>query len=178
MAIELEKYLNNRLGRALDFVLHDLGLTAKARRPGQKPRKQDLARTLVEWVSCSKAPTLYSPILVQRLSQPRKSSMPANVKVSSPERVDQFRDVIRKAVTPSHVGSVPNNFGAASAGTPKAEEWRKVFTIFLPLALILMFGLGIISELSEMEASLYRVLDHTMHLVCAIRLACKRVTTP
>jgi hypothetical protein len=99
------------------------------------------------------------------------------VKVSTPERIAKFREVIQTTTTPSHVGSVPNNFGSAAVGTPKAEEWRKVFTIFLPLALITMFGLGEISVLNRTEVALRNILNHSMQLVCAIRLACRRVTS-
>ena len=76
-------------------------------------------------------------------------------------------------MTPSWVNSVPHNFGAAAAGTPKAAEWRTVFTIYLPLCLISLFGTP-----SSYNSRSYAVLDHTMQLVCAVILACTRSTNP
>ena len=84
---------------------------------------------------------------------------------------ETFHSVIRDTIVPSWVGSVPRNFGTAAAGTPKADEWRMVFTIYLPLCLISLFGYP-----SSDNPQHYQVLDHTMQLVCAVIIACTRKT--
>ena len=89
----------------------------------------------------------------------------------TPDVFKTFHDVIRNTITPSWVGSVPHNFGEASAGTPKADEWRTIFTIHLPLCLILLSGTP-----GNQNAGHHQALDHTMQLVCAVILACARIT--
>ena len=82
----------------------------------------------------------------------------------------QLRDVIKNADKPSWVRSVPENFGAAAVGTPKADEWRTLFTVYLPLALII--------AVSRHEgAKNMAALEHTMALVCALLVSCKRTVT-
>lgn len=82
--------------------------------------------------------------------------------------------VIKNTVTPSSMRGVPSNFGDAAAGSVKADEWRTMFTIYIPIALVTLWGTG--SSLdkpnSEREA-----LDHTMALASAITLACKNTMT-
>ena len=90
--------------------------------------------------------------------------------VITPDVFKKFHDVIHNTITPSWVGSVPYNFCAAAAGTPKADEWRTIFTIYLPLCLISLLGTP------SDNPRLRQVLDHTMQLVCAVLLACTRVT--
>ena len=87
-------------------------------------------------------------------------------------KVLQVRDVIRDTATPSWVRSVPYNFGDPAAGTLKADEWRTMITIYLPIALISLWGEGT-SHVSIDEAThLQCVLDHTMCLVSAVWLTC------
>ena len=92
-------------------------------------------------------------------------------KIITPSVFEKFHHVVKHTITPSWVGSVPHNFGEAAAGTPKADEWRSVFTIYLPITLLLLFGQP------DSSPQLKAILDHTMQLVCAVLLACKRVTT-
>jgi hypothetical protein len=113
---------------------------------------------------------------LQRIRHPLKSATPLGVRISSPEILEKFREVIRNTKTPTHVGSVPSNFGSAAAGTPKAAQWRTVFTIQLPLALIVLFGI-LPPSASATEQLRSLQVDHTMQLVCAVLLACKRATT-
>jgi hypothetical protein len=89
----------------------------------------------------------------------------------------RIKDVIRDTTTPSWLESVPNNYGDAAAGTIKADEWRNLSTIFIPLALISMWGEGT-SHPSPQDAVTFRqILDHTMLAVSAISLACMRTMT-
>jgi hypothetical protein len=95
----------------------------------------------------------------------------------SPEIIDRIRNVIRTMETPSWFPSVPANFGDASAGTLKAAEWRALATLYLPVALISLWGEGSIHTTPEAARSAREVLDHTMLLVSAVILICYRSST-
>ena len=88
-----------------------------------------------------------------------------------------IQQVIKEADAPSWLRLVPHNFGEARAGTLKADEWRTMAMVFLPLALVSMWGEGSVHPSKEVADHLRRVLDHTMHLVSAIQIACYRVMT-
>ena len=79
-------------------------------------------------------------------------------------------DVICHTATPSWLGSVPSNFADASASTIKADEWHSLITVYLPIALISLWGSG-------EQAHLKSMLDHTMELVCAVTIVCACTTT-
>jgi hypothetical protein len=87
------------------------------------------------------------------------------------------RDAIINTETPSWINSVPKNFGEASHGVLKADEWRTLSTIYLPLALVTLWGEGTEHKSSADASNFRRILDHTMALVSAIRLACLRIMT-
>jgi hypothetical protein len=89
----------------------------------------------------------------------------------------RIKDVIKNTAVPSWLNSVPYNYGEAVAGTVKADEWHNLSTIFLPLALISMWGDGTSHASPEEAAQLRQVLDHTMLLVSAIWLACMHTMT-
>ena len=95
------------------------------------------------------------------------------LKISTQETMARIKEVIANTTTPSWVNSVPKNYGDASAGVMKADEWRSLSTIYLPLALISMWGVGT-THMSPTNSIRFRhILDHTMLLVSAISLACK-----
>ena len=50
--------------------------------------------------------------------------------------MQRIRSVIKETMVPSWVNSVPCNYGDASAGVLKADEWRNLGTIYFPIALI------------------------------------------
>lgn len=91
--------------------------------------------------------------------------------------MQHIKDVIQDTTVPSWINSVPYNYGEAKAGTMKADEWRNLSTIFLPLALISMWGIGSQHSSNEDAIQLCQILDHTMLLVSAISLACMRTMT-
>lgn len=91
--------------------------------------------------------------------------------------MERIREVIHDTDTPSWVNSVPKNFGDASAGTLKADEWRTMFSIYLPIALVSLWGEGTSHSSAEVSSKLRDMLDHTMALVSAILIACLRTTT-
>jgi hypothetical protein len=99
------------------------------------------------------------------------------MKITTPPVLQRIRDVVKDTVTPSWVRSVPSNFGEASAGTLKADEWRTMMTIYLPIALISLWGAGSSHPSSETAARFRKILDHTMSLVMATRLICMRTTS-
>ena len=81
---------------------------------------------------------------------------------------------------PSWLSSVPHNFGDAAAGTLKADEWRTMTTVYLPVALISLWAKGSTQPTQVSQSAtvrLKRILDHTMDLVSAVSLACMRTTT-
>jgi hypothetical protein len=80
-------------------------------------------------------------------------------------------------VTPSWLQSVPRKFGDKSSGTLKADEWRTMATVYLPIALISLWGTGTIHRSSADAIYLRAVLHHTMDLVCAVSTACLRTMT-
>lgn len=92
--------------------------------------------------------------------------------------MQHIRQVIKDTATPSWVSSVPANFGSANAGTLKADEWRYIITVYLPLALVMLWGEGSPGSFSENQPTLSRLLDSTMALVCAMTIASKRTMTP
>ena len=94
------------------------------------------------------------------------------------ETLQHVKNVIATTNVPSWVESVPVNFGDAATGTLKADEWQTLGTIYLPLALISLWGNGCRKASSDYEAScLHAYLDHTMLIVSAMVIACKRTTS-
>ena len=96
---------------------------------------------------------------------------------STPEVMHHIQTVIRETSTPSWFRSVPYNFGEARAGTLKADEWHSLATVYLPLALISLWGEGSEHPSDAVAVQLRRILDNTMALISAIRIACSRRMT-
>ena len=48
----------------------------------------------------------------------------------NPVVMQHIGDVVNNMATPLWLRSVPRNFGDASAGTLKADEWHTMFTVF------------------------------------------------
>lgn len=88
--------------------------------------------------------------------------------------IDHLHLVIAQTRKPSWIRGLPPNFGVSTAGTPKADEWRTLFTIYLPLTLISLWR-GIVSGPPENRQLL--VLKNTMHLVSAISIMCRHTVT-
>nr|GAT58598.1 predicted protein [Mycena chlorophos] len=138
--------------RALRWVAHslDLDLTGVTKRA-------DYARILMVW----------------RRTMPRKSN-DENVrpKAINTDQLKFIQRVIADTATPSWVNGVPSNYGESSAGTIKADEWRVLSTIYLPIALVLLSGTG-----EEEDPRLRGMLDHSMALFSAVILVCRHVIT-
>ena len=100
-----------------------------------------------------------------------------NVLTNSMETLLHIRMVIRNTEVPSWVYGVPAAFGEAKSGTLKADEWRSLTTIYLPLALVILWGIDSNHPNQHSAEVLQNHLDHTMRLVSAIQLALYRHTT-
>lgn len=84
-----------------------------------------------------------------------------------------IQHVIKSTITPSWINSVPGNFGNAAAGTIKAEEWRSLSGIYLPIALIALWGPGSVHPSPAIANRALEILNHTMLLfnaACIISL--------
>ncbi|KAE9385262.1 hypothetical protein BT96DRAFT_1007225 [Gymnopus androsaceus JB14] len=84
--------------------------------------------------------------------------------------------VIRYATTASWLNSVPKNYGEANAGSTKADEWRILSTVYLPIALITLWG-DDIGHAPPSDSFLMKALDHTMAFFQATIIACKYTMT-
>ncbi|KAI0634151.1 hypothetical protein C8Q77DRAFT_1173032 [Trametes polyzona] len=162
--VELEKTfrdlcskLTRKNLKPLKFVADSLRLPTE---PG-KPSKRMLADALLLW---------------QR-AMPLNSSGKERRKVATPEVLERIRAVISETDSPSWLASVPKNFGDAAAGTLKAHEWRILCTVYLPLALISLWGDGSSMVSADSATWLKQVLDHTMMLVSAVTVVSARVMT-
>ena len=90
-------------------------------------------------------------------------------KLCTRETLRHIQYVIKNTSTPSWVNSVSNNYGEPSAGSIKADEWRTLATIYLPIALVTLWGYtnGLPST---SESSFLWALGHTMALFQAVTL--------
>lgn len=103
--------------------------------------------------------------------QPDKSLYPS---LRTHEVLQTIRLCIKNIKVPTWINSVPANFGDAREGSLKADEWRTLCTIYIPLALVVLWGEGSKHSDEAYEKRCRSVLDHTMKLVCAVNIACKR----
>lgn len=148
---KLQDSLVHKNKSSLRYVCHSLGCVPEKK---TRPFKVDYAKALVQW----------------RTQQPLVADANMDIRdCSSKQALERIRSVIRTTAVPSWLGSVPKNFGDTSAGVIKADEWRSLVTVYIPIALISLWA--------NPEAGLKPTLDHTMSLVSAIHLACARTMT-
>jgi len=98
-------------------------------------------------------------------------------KVVTPAVLHHIRSVIAEADAPSWLSTVPYNYGDPAAGTMKADEWRALGTIYIPIALISLWGTLDSSSTDAKDLLAQKLLRHTMLLVSAVILAMKNVIT-
>ncbi|KIJ11066.1 hypothetical protein PAXINDRAFT_85099, partial [Paxillus involutus ATCC 200175] len=67
-------------------------------------------------------------------------SAPQSVKFRTREVIERIQSVIRSVDTHSWLRSMPHEFGAPKADTLKADKGRTMITVYLPLALVSMWG--------------------------------------
>ncbi|KAJ7110437.1 hypothetical protein C8R44DRAFT_633882 [Mycena epipterygia] len=76
--------------------------------------------------------------------------------------------------TPAWVHHVPKNYGEPAAGSIKADQMRLVMTIYLPIALVIMWA-----EQTGPDAGHFRaLLNHAMALFQAVTIVCRYAMTP
>ncbi|KAJ3797277.1 hypothetical protein GGU11DRAFT_756848 [Lentinula aff. detonsa] len=140
---DLRKALKQSNGDALAHVCTDIG-----RLPAGKIVKDDMVNQLMTW----------------RMSKPLEQMQ--SVKLDSSGLLKRIQQVIREAVTPAWVTNPPPDVGLAKAGTLKAEHWRTLFAIHVPLAVLSLWNEG--SPLASPDAqSMTSVMETIMYLTCA-----------
>jgi len=89
--------------------------------------------------------------------------------------MDEIRSDIVNMLRPSWLTSVPSEFGSASYGKLKADQWRVLGTTFLPVSLVRLWS---VVEVGNPRSERCRqILDVTMSLLSAVAIACSRVTS-
>ncbi|KAF8591820.1 hypothetical protein K439DRAFT_1644119 [Ramaria rubella] len=139
--------------KPLKFVCNDLGCPL-----GSKCLyKSDYIKALIQWVG-----------------RPMTDGQAVPLKLATPEVMLHICNIIKDTVIPSWINSVPPNF---AAGMLKADEWRTLSTIYLPLALISLWGAGTIHPNVDIGTKMRTILDHMMSLFSAVRLVCMQTMT-
>jgi hypothetical protein len=89
------------------------------------------------------------------------------------ELLMKIRDASREMLIPSWMTRLPREFGSAAAGSLKADEWRVVSSLYVPLAMIMEWSEGTDNtvEVTEERKKKIDLLQLTMHLTSAI-LSC------
>ncbi|PPR03093.1 hypothetical protein CVT26_004612 [Gymnopilus dilepis] len=92
--------------------------------------------------------------------------------------MDEIRSDLKKIMTPSWVTSVPVNLGSAAHGKLKADQWRTLGTIHLPLALTRLWSNDWSQHSQDSrEGQCHLILLVTAALVSAVILGTSRTIT-
>ncbi|KAJ4492192.1 hypothetical protein C8J55DRAFT_556633 [Lentinula edodes] len=151
---QLRVNLNRQTLIALTFVCIDLDIL-----PEGKFGKTELIDKLVKW----------------RLTKPL-DPLP-RVVIASDKVLQTVQKAIREISVPSWIVRPPSDMGLQQAGTLKADHWRVLFNIHLPLALISMWGKGSPSAVDN-AAEMVPVLETSMHLTCVSILMTRNSLSP
>ena len=153
---------------ALKFVCVDLNLL-----PADAINKSTCSSNLILWVSvCPQllVAMMLSKIFHQRLTMPL-DALPTT-KIDSVSLLKRTQDVVENLTIPSWLPRPPLDVGLRDAGTLKADTWRILFEIFLPLALLSLW-----KETSPLAApnadQMGSVLETSMYLTCASLIVMK-----
>ena len=142
--------------------------------------KHHLIALLLNWVSImSQCITTSAQHYPQQLQQPHSSDA-YTIPTGTPETLAYIQKVIRETIKPASINSIPKNLSESKAGSLKANEWRTLSTLYLPIALITLWGDndGLPPLADESEAGhLLKALNHTMSLFQATVIACHYVMT-
>ncbi|KIK53087.1 hypothetical protein GYMLUDRAFT_77589 [Collybiopsis luxurians FD-317 M1] len=156
--------------RALKFIAHSLELSMSLSNVDQfisslyVDRKNPENSTLPD--TATQKNHLIALLLNWRLKQPLSSNAYI-ISTGTPETLLHIQKVIRETVTPSWLNSVPKDFGEPKAGSVKADEWRTLSTLYLPIALTTLWGdnNGLAPADDESDSGhLFKALEHTMVL--------------
>lgn len=99
------------------------------------------------------------------------------VDFSSVEARQRIQKAIAEVITPSWIGSIPRDFGHASAGTMKAYQWRLLWTIHIPLALVSLWSPSSPTCQGDIAVD-PRLLKTVMHFAATATLLHKYKSTP
>lgn len=95
-----------------------------------------------------------------------------------PDVLIHIREVIQEVTIPTWLSSVLSNFGSASAGTIKANEWHSLITVYIPIILVSLWGADTSHPFNEVSTLLRTVLNHKMELVYIVYLVYAWTATP
>ncbi|KAJ7900462.1 hypothetical protein B0H13DRAFT_2336567 [Mycena leptocephala] len=155
-AVKLTMSLKKHNKKSLRFVVYSLGLDMRG-----PDTKYNYASKLTTWR------------LTKPLVNPHWVSKAIDL-----TKLKFIQRVIANTATPSWIHSVPKAFGEGNVGTIKADEWRILATIYLPIALILLWGDWDGESAGGSEPSrLLAMLDHSMALFQAVVIACRFAVT-
>ncbi|KAH7872790.1 uncharacterized protein C8R40DRAFT_1051744 [Lentinula edodes] len=99
-----------------------------------------------------------------QLTQPKEAI--SWTPVDSPIVLERIQQAVREVIVPGWIAKPSDLIGLPRGGTPKADNWRTLFSIFLPLALLSLWqeASPIAAEDADAMAS---VLQTSMYLTCA-----------
>ena len=97
--------------------------------------------------------------------------------VDSLATLTRIHEVIKETITPTWIVNPPADVGLPQAGTLKADHWRTLFAIHIPLALLSLWKED--SPIAAPNAKqMTSVLSTSMHWTCAANMMTKRTLTP
>jgi len=92
---------------------------------------------------------------------------------------ERVQMAIKGVDVPSWIGSLPHDFGTKKAGTLKAYQWRILWTIYIPLALVSLWSDSSPIQNPEVDSQpMDDVLANVMHLATALVFVYKHTTNP
>jgi hypothetical protein len=97
------------------------------------------------------------------------------VPTGTTEVLSHITQVLKDTHTPTWL-KVTKDYTKYNAGTIKADEWRTLSTVHLPIALITLWG-DHDGQAPAKDDYLFLVLCHTMALFQAVRICCSLVMT-
>ncbi|KAJ6560133.1 hypothetical protein B0H19DRAFT_848987, partial [Mycena capillaripes] len=149
-------------------------------------KKRKTALIFVRWtLDLARSPVLPDPrtgaqiewaeYLVRRKSRPLRHVDPQNrPKTITMPDLRFIQQVITETDTPAWVHHVPKNYGEPAAGSMKADQMHLLMTIYLPIALVIMWA-----EQTGPDADHFRaLLRHGMALFQAVTILCCYAMTP
>lgn len=105
-----------------------------------------------------------------------KRTLPPRPNIESPVILARVRSAIRNVVKPSWIDTPPPTFGSKKAGNIKAAQWHILWTIYIPLALLSLWVVGMPDATNDAN-DMSQVLDNAMALTSLILLAYKHSMT-
>jgi len=114
----------------------------------------------------------------QRRDIPENSESQSKLKrghIFTEKDVEALRTDIRDFVTPSWLTSIPSNLGEPSHGKLKADQWRTLGTVYLPVSLVRLWAVP--NKDDPQQGGRQKLLSLTLSLISAINIASSRTTS-